>query len=902
MKRLFLLLFCVVTLPLSAQNTLRILPLGNSITRGSMCLSGDIHSTCQDIGDANAIGYRLRLQTLLEGEGYSVDYIGKEKSGYSIMEDIDHSGFGGIRDHQLADIMETGTSSWGTVTAGPYMNSYGAEVVLLHIGTNDILGNDYTSAADVNRILEAIDDYEDASGEPVLVFLAQIISIRNAPCNTDFKTKTFNSRIYSLAQSRISSGDNLVLVDMECDAGLNYYEDMMDQVHPNQDGYDKMADLWFQYINAYNTAPNLNAIPSQTVDRGQTFTSISLDSYASDVEDPDAALNWSLVPANPEHFNVSIVNRVATVTPKDPQWSGSESITFVVTDNGRVVEGLAKSASSMVDFTVEWIPEISGQVPLFAVEDQSINLSLNHLSIVEEEKAPGPIELLVLSGSNYTVNGLTVTPAADYNGSLSVPLKIRVNGMESEIYNLAIDVSAVNDNPVITGQAEDLVTKQDSCLDLPLTAFEVEDVDNNYPADFTLEILPGANYTYTDNTLCPAASYYGFLPVHVKVFDGQGRSESFTATVEVLSVNPVFILPETLSVLEDELYQEGVALSHFNPEAFTFSALELPAWMSFNPATRVLSGIPENADVGLNPVRLRVSDGEVSADTLFNVEVLNVPDPPVFISSPLTVAFTDQEYSYSFEVSDPDPDAQLVYTLEEKPYWLQLNPATRKVYGTPGASEEGTHQVRIQVDDGDYQVVQSYELEVIYQNAAPEILTVPGETARVYSTYTYGLQAIDNNNDPLEYFAPLVPPWLQFYPSTQVLIGAPSFDDLGMHTVVLAVSDGIDTTLQSFNVTVKHPVSTGGALTAEAFTLYPNPVDAKLNIQWEARTTAPACRFELYDMNGKLLLHQVLEDRSTQLDFRGRGFTDGLYFFRIKADEGQEVLQEGKLILLLKER
>ena len=53
---------------LQAQ-TLRILPLGNSVTAGGMCTNGDI-GTCTPLGGHVAVGYRQRLYELLDAAGY----------------------------------------------------------------------------------------------------------------------------------------------------------------------------------------------------------------------------------------------------------------------------------------------------------------------------------------------------------------------------------------------------------------------------------------------------------------------------------------------------------------------------------------------------------------------------------------------------------------------------------------------------------------------------------------------------------------------------------------------------------------------------------------------------------------------------------------------------------------
>ncbi len=402
-------LACTPVISVLPQDPIKIMPLGNSITRGSMCLNGNIY-TCVLNANADAIGYRYRLYNLLNAAGYHFDFVGKNTDGYAIFNDSQNSGFDGIHSHDLADVMQTGTSSFtGTVTSGPYLNTYPADLILLHIGTNDILAHN-TSVTDVARILDAIDAYESASGHPVLVFLARIISSNGDPCGTNPYVVSFNNNLVSMAQSRILNGDHIVIVDMECNAGLDYNNDFTDQVHPDATGYSKMADLWFQSINNYNSAPLISAIPEQTADRGTPFTKLSLSDYVYDMETPASEMRWSYLPSSPVHFTITInTNHEVTATPIDPNWSGSETIEFTATDNGKVLPGLKKSVTRDVVFTVQWIPTIIGQVSLSTPEETPLTLSADDLEILDPEKAPSGMTLIVNSGDNYTVNGTTIT-------------------------------------------------------------------------------------------------------------------------------------------------------------------------------------------------------------------------------------------------------------------------------------------------------------------------------------------------------------------------------------------------------------------------------------------------------------------------------------------------------------
>jgi hypothetical protein len=130
-----------------------------------------------------------------------------------------------------------------------WLNVHQPDIVLLHIGTNDLDPSD-TGPDDVEAILDEIDVYDlDA-----WVILARIIAREDDICSgnppiTGTDTTTFNNKVETVAQGRIN--DKIVFVDMECWAGIDYRRqplgDMNDLLHPYAfgTGYDKMADVWF---------------------------------------------------------------------------------------------------------------------------------------------------------------------------------------------------------------------------------------------------------------------------------------------------------------------------------------------------------------------------------------------------------------------------------------------------------------------------------------------------------------------------------------------------------------------------------------------------------------------------------------------------------------------------------
>ena len=110
-------------------------------------------------------------------------------------------------------------------------------------------------------------------------------------------------------------------------AGFNYYV---------SDG--QLADVGFVMVNVTpeigHQPPVVSDIPDQTIAKGESFVSIALDDYVSDLDNPDAELVWTFM-GNVE-LSVNIIDRVATIATPDPDWFGTETITFRATDPGEL--------------------------------------------------------------------------------------------------------------------------------------------------------------------------------------------------------------------------------------------------------------------------------------------------------------------------------------------------------------------------------------------------------------------------------------------------------------------------------------------------------------------------------------------------------------------------------------
>jgi lysophospholipase L1-like esterase len=216
--------------PCPTSGPCKIMPFGDSITQGFNV----------------AGGYRAPLLHLALAAKRDITYVGSAND-YSVPS-VDgvtfprnHEGHGGFTIEGNNGIARFVATS---------IPSYTPHIVTLMIGTNDINGNNNLSDAPnrLGKLLDAI-----AMRDPnILVVLAQIVPSRTDDTNNAIRT--YNSAMPNLVSTRVSKGQRIVLVDMygAFTANASYKQALLaDNLHPNQAGYDLMADVWFKALSPY---------------------------------------------------------------------------------------------------------------------------------------------------------------------------------------------------------------------------------------------------------------------------------------------------------------------------------------------------------------------------------------------------------------------------------------------------------------------------------------------------------------------------------------------------------------------------------------------------------------------------------------------------------------------------
>jgi len=122
-------------------------------------------------------------------------------------------------------------------------------IVLLHIGTNDMYQNlNVTTAPD--RLSNMMDQI--FTGCPDVVLLVALIVQSSAVATNTLIVQYNNAIKTNIIPTFASAGKHVVMVDMY--EGLNSTTDFADFLHPNDLGYARMAEIWYEGLQKAHAA------------------------------------------------------------------------------------------------------------------------------------------------------------------------------------------------------------------------------------------------------------------------------------------------------------------------------------------------------------------------------------------------------------------------------------------------------------------------------------------------------------------------------------------------------------------------------------------------------------------------------------------------------------------------
>ena len=207
----------------------KILPLGDSITHG--------------VQSKDNAGYRSYLFELAVEANQNLTFTGSQSSGPN---QVAGKPFPKNHEGRSGWTIDPGHSKYGSggissLIPNPALSA-SPNIILLMIGTNDITSTDNpgTTAERLDGLLEKL---VQAAPESLIV-VAQITPVSFDSADL----RNYNAKIPGIVQARIEKGQHLLLVDMSKmpTSGL-----APDGVHPNDQGYAYMANVWYEAIKEF---------------------------------------------------------------------------------------------------------------------------------------------------------------------------------------------------------------------------------------------------------------------------------------------------------------------------------------------------------------------------------------------------------------------------------------------------------------------------------------------------------------------------------------------------------------------------------------------------------------------------------------------------------------------------
>ena len=291
-----------------------------------------------------------------------------------------------------------------------------------------------------------------------------------------------------------------------------------------------------------------------------------------------------------------------------------------------------------------------GVISRSVLEDGNFSLALS--SIVTDPEGIVMSYLVTASPSNGThsineVSGtLTYEPNADYSGPDDLNVTVTDSAGNSVILQIAIDITAVNDAPIITNYISAIQVNEGHSVEI--YDFNTTDVDSDDNSlTFGLSSPDSSRFTInpTSGSLIFASlpdyenpgdtSGDNIYDINVTVTDLEGAVSSRSFSVSIRNVNePPTLSGDTLYVSADEEELYSVNLNtYFGTQGGSLTFVKITSEQNgtstLNGATGVLTYQSNQDFNGTDYLEINATDAGVSTTLKVDVTIFAVNDPPV---------------------------------------------------------------------------------------------------------------------------------------------------------------------------------------------------------------------------------------------------------------------------------
>jgi RHS repeat-associated protein len=418
--------------------------------------------------------------------------------------------------------------------------------------------------------------------------------------------------------------------------------------------------------------------------------------------------------------------------------------------------------------------------------------------------APGGMAIDSATGS------ITWTPTVADASTHTITIRVSDarGGEAMQTFALNVALSRINRPPVFTTSPVIAAA--------PLAAYRyaasARDIDGDTVVYSLTQASAGLTIDAASGVLSSVGLLAGIYPILITADDSRGglATQEFTLFVGTNPTRSVPIITSAPAVIAyvNLAYIYSIAVSETNFAPSEFQLMQAPAGMTITPAGRI-AWVPQASQTGPHNVRVVVTNPSGgSASQSFTVEAIQQRPSlgPQFVSTPLRVASTDQDYRYTAIATDPE-QAMLSYSLLFAPVGMTINAQTGEVFWKPTGSQVGPQRVQVNAMDAQgLTAIQTFAIDVRPSNTAPAFSSTPITSTMVGDAYRYNALATDRE-DAVTYSLTAGPTsglsGMQIDPRSGAITWQPRTADIGNYTVtVRATDDRNGFTDQTFDLSV----------------------------------------------------------------------------------------------------
>ncbi len=491
-------------------------------------------------------------------------------------------------------------------------------------------------------------------------------------------------------------------------------------------------------VNAVNDPPTL-AVSSNNISTVGGFSPITINTTASDIE--DGALAFTVSESTPGVVRVGTPGD-AIILSNIPNASGQTTLTVTAVDSSgsTVTQTIAVNvtittstsipalfvSSTLVNEQEDFGAAVVIRTTATDADGDTITFSVSPLrGIVNAD-----ISTSVIS-TNTIVNTITLSAAANTNGTATLTVRATDAGGQSTEVNIVVVVVSVNDTPTLTIPNANLVVAEDFSGNSTIAT--AIDIDGD---TLTFSVVESTTGVVTVSTSASGVSISnrphanGVTTLTITVRDGSLNSTA-QVMVTVTEVNdpPILNIPSaTLTRVEDFVGGITVATaSDVDGNPLTFSVDQSTTGVIRVTVSTSDVRISSRGDAnGITTLSISVNDGTVSSTAQVVVTVTEVNDPPILNIPNATLTRVEDFVGGITVATASDVDGNpLTFSVDQSTTGvIRVTVSTSDVRISSRGDANGITTLSISVSDG--RIVSSTEQVVVTVTAVndPPVLTV----------------------------------------------------------------------------------------------------------------------------------------------------------------------------------